>query len=214
MLPVGTLRVPRADGGDIIATTPSEFPRAAGPSTPTEDRFTGASIPQNNAAGRINVLYAHLALTGRPTTFVLTYFYELITLLSFQPPLICPGDDNKKMYIRAEMVERETHRRPPPPPPDDQDFWMQPPHYGTPLMDTTGKIYVILTVVWSVLIGGGTLVFLRHRNLPFIRLKNVRLVIAALALLHLQLVFDALQYPLNGALPCVFEFWIMNICLP
>jgi hypothetical protein len=106
------------------------------------------------------------------------------------------------MDIRTETT---SHGRP---------IMLEPSHYGTPLLDTTGKIYVAVAVVWTAIIAGGTLVFLQHRNLPFIKLKMVPLVIVALALLHLQLVFDVLQYPLNGAMPCSLEFWIMNICLP
>ncbi|KAF8250869.1 hypothetical protein K440DRAFT_653406 [Wilcoxina mikolae CBS 423.85] len=89
-----------------------------------------------------------------------------------------------------------------------------PPNYGTLRLSGIGMTYIAVAVIFSALVAAGMAVLLRHRNLPFIRLRKVPLIILALVLLHLQLVFDLLVYPLNGALPCSAEYWIMAVCLP
>ncbi|KAI5782711.1 hypothetical protein EDC01DRAFT_223876 [Geopyxis carbonaria] len=89
-----------------------------------------------------------------------------------------------------------------------------PPNYGNPRLDSVGKTYIAVLTLWTVTLSAGLVVFLRHRHMPFIRLRNVPLVCFALGMIHLQLIFDMLMYPLNGSLSCSLEFWIMNICLP
>jgi hypothetical protein len=89
-----------------------------------------------------------------------------------------------------------------------------PPKYGTLRLNRIGVTYIAVTVIFSALVAAGVTVLVRHRNLPFIRLKKVPLIIIALVLLHLQLVFDLLVYPMNGELPCSVEYWIMAVCLP
>ncbi|CUS10870.1 unnamed protein product [Tuber aestivum] len=91
---------------------------------------------------------------------------------------------------------------------------VEPPKYGSPRWNNVGKIYIAVFALWTVVFLVGFTVFLIHRKSPFIRLKNVPLVCSALLLLHLQLSFDILLYPLNGSLPCGLEYWIMSICLP
>lgn len=90
----------------------------------------------------------------------------------------------------------------------------EPPNYGHLRLDNVGKIYIAIFALWTTVFATGLTIFLTHRRLPFIRLKNVPLVCSALVMLHLQLSFDILIYPLNGVLPCSLEFWIMSICLP
>lgn len=94
------------------------------------------------------------------------------------------------------------------------DIILEPPNYGHLRLDNAGKIYIAVFAFWTLLFGVGLVIFLTHRHLPFIRLKNVPLVCAALVMLHVQLSFDILMYPSNGVLPCGLEFWVMNICLP
>lgn len=94
------------------------------------------------------------------------------------------------------------------------DIIREPPNYGHLRLDSVGKIYIAVFALWTTVFAIGLIIFLTHRRLPFIRLKNVPLVCSALVMLHLQLSFDILMYPLNGVLPCSFEFWVMNICLP
>ncbi|KAL7272043.1 hypothetical protein RUND412_005168 [Rhizina undulata] len=105
---------------------------------------------------------------------------------------------------------------PPPPPPrlSGGTFPCEPPNYGHLRLDYAGEIYFGVFTLWTALFVAGFIVFFRNRHLPFIRLKNVPLVSVALAMLHLQLTFDILVYPLNGVIPCNLEFWIMNLCAP
>lgn len=91
---------------------------------------------------------------------------------------------------------------------------MEPPKYGSPRWNSVGKIYIAAFALWTVAFVVCFMVFLIHQKLPFIRLRNVPLVCSALLMLHLQLSFDMLLYPLNGSLPCALEYWIMSICLP
>lgn len=94
------------------------------------------------------------------------------------------------------------------------DILQEPPNYGHLRLDSVGRIYITIFVLWTLLFGIGLKIFLTHRQLPFIRLKNVPLVCAALVMLHFQLGFDMLIYPSNGIFPCSLEFWVMNTCLP
>ncbi|KAI5852991.1 hypothetical protein DFP73DRAFT_470406 [Morchella snyderi] len=94
------------------------------------------------------------------------------------------------------------------------DIILEPPNYGHLRLDNAGKVYIAAFALWTLLFGVGLVIFLTHRHLPFIRLKNVPLVCAALVMLHIQLSFDILIYPSNGVFPCGLEFWVMNICLP
>lgn len=91
---------------------------------------------------------------------------------------------------------------------------MEPSKYGSPRWNSVGKIYIAAFALWTVAFVVCFMVFLIHQKLPFIRLRNVPLVCSALLMLHLQLSFDMLLYPLNGSLPCALEYWIMSICLP
>lgn len=90
----------------------------------------------------------------------------------------------------------------------------EPPEYGKLRLDYVGKIYFTVFAVWTSIFSAALIAFLKYRRLSFIRLKNVPLVVAALLMLHIQLTFDLLAYPLNGVLPCSLEYWIMNLCLP
>ena len=94
------------------------------------------------------------------------------------------------------------------------ELTFEPPDFGYPRVDRVGKTYIVLIVLWSSVVAAGLCVLLRHRELPFIKFRKVWLVCVALGLLHLQLVFDMLMYPLNGVLPCSLEYWIMSLCLP
>lgn len=90
----------------------------------------------------------------------------------------------------------------------------EPPGFGTPRLDYIGRIYFAVFALWTFLFFAGLIALFKYRHLSFIKLKNVPLVFAALLLLHIQLTFDILAYPLNGVLPCGVEYWIMSLCLP
>ncbi|KAI5794397.1 hypothetical protein DFH27DRAFT_654496 [Peziza echinospora] len=96
----------------------------------------------------------------------------------------------------------------------DMMMFTEPPNWGHPRLNKVGKIYIAVFCVWTTIFAIGFAILWHHRNLPFIRLKNIPLVSWALALLHLQLGIDILSYPLNGVLPCSLEWWIMAVCLP
>jgi hypothetical protein len=91
---------------------------------------------------------------------------------------------------------------------------LEPPSYGNLRVDYIGRIYFGIFGFWTSLFVAGLFGLWKYRKLSFIRLKNVPLVFAALGLLHVQLTFDLLAYPLNGVLPCAVEYWIMTLCLP
>ncbi|KAI9773048.1 MAG: hypothetical protein M1840_008168 [Geoglossum simile] len=87
-------------------------------------------------------------------------------------------------------------------------------NWGPINLDAVGKGYIAILIVWSLVVISGLYVLHMHRNLPFIRMRNVRLTIAAVLTIHIYLSLVFLVYPLNGSFPCNAEYWIMGIYLP
>lgn len=81
-------------------------------------------------------------------------------------------------------------------------------------VDSLSKLYIALTIVWTTLLAAGILFLLVNQNLPFLRIRNLSLGIAAVCTLHVYWVLAMLVYTMNGAWPCQVEYWIMSIYLP
>jgi hypothetical protein len=80
--------------------------------------------------------------------------------------------------------------------------------------DDLGKFYSFFAIAWTVILATGMAWLVGHRKLPFLRIRNIPLAIAATAFLHVYLVKILLAYTTNGHFPCSAEFWIMSIYLP
>lgn len=81
-------------------------------------------------------------------------------------------------------------------------------------MDMLGVFYIVITIIYTLFVAGELYLLYRHRSAFSIRIRNVKIVFAAVAMLHVYLVLVLLVYPENGAFPCSAEFWIMSIFLP
>ena len=87
-------------------------------------------------------------------------------------------------------------------------------NWGPINLDAVGKGYIAILIIWSLAVLGGLYLLHMHRHLPFIRMRNVQLTIAAVLTIHVYLSLVFLVYPLNGSFPCNAEYWIMGIYLP
>lgn len=81
-------------------------------------------------------------------------------------------------------------------------------------LDSLGQLYISLVIIWTALLGAGIGFLIVNRNLPFLRLRNLALGIAAVCTLHVYWMLIMLAYTMNGTFPCSLEFWIMSIYLP
>lgn len=81
-------------------------------------------------------------------------------------------------------------------------------------LDSLSRLYIALTVVWTALLAAGIVFLVVNRNLPFLRIRNLSLGIAAVCTLHVYWVLAMLVYTMNGAWPCQVEYWVMSIYLP
>lgn len=80
--------------------------------------------------------------------------------------------------------------------------------------DLVGKIYVAITVAWTVILYTGVAWLILNRNLYFLKMRNIFLAVVSTTFLHLYLVKILLAYVANGNFSCGAEFWIMSIYLP
>lgn len=80
--------------------------------------------------------------------------------------------------------------------------------------DDLGKIYAGLAISWTVIVYSGIAWLVAHRNLPYLKMRNIPLAVAATSFLHVYLVKIMLAYTTNGHFLCSVEFWIMSIYLP
>ena len=81
-------------------------------------------------------------------------------------------------------------------------------------MDAIGKTYIAVCVTWTTLLLMSLAVFLHHRKLHFIRMRNPFLVVASILMIHVYLCIMLLLYPLNASYSCDTGFWIMSIYFP
>ena len=80
--------------------------------------------------------------------------------------------------------------------------------------DDLGKLYAITAVAWTACLLTGTAWLVWHRNLSFIRIRNLPLAITSMVFLHVYLIKILLAYTTNGHFLCSAEYWIMCIYLP
>lgn len=86
--------------------------------------------------------------------------------------------------------------------------------WGAVNMDALGKAYLIIASLLTLLLGCGIGGLLYYRQLDFIRIRNLNLMISSICMLHVYLIIVFLVYPLNGSFPCSLGFWVMNTYLP
>ena len=80
--------------------------------------------------------------------------------------------------------------------------------------DGLGMTYVGIVVAWTCLLLPATILLIRNRHLPYLRMRNIPLSVSAVATLHVYWVLCMVAYLLNGYFPCAAEYWIMSIYLP
>jgi hypothetical protein len=80
--------------------------------------------------------------------------------------------------------------------------------------DGLGKIYAGFIISWTVILYSGVAWLVAHRHLPYLKMRNIPLAVAATSFLHVYLVKIVLAYTTNGHFLCSAEFWIMSIYLP
>lgn len=80
--------------------------------------------------------------------------------------------------------------------------------------DSLGKFYASFAIVWTVILYTGATWLYLHRQVPYLKMRNIPLALTAVTFLHVYLVKILLAYTTNGHFPCNAEFWIMSIYLP
>lgn len=85
---------------------------------------------------------------------------------------------------------------------------------GPANMDALGLSIISFIGLCSALLVLGVAVLLYYRQLDFIRIRNIPLMISSVLMIHVYLIFACLTYPLNGTFPCNLEFWIMSVYFP
>jgi hypothetical protein len=83
-----------------------------------------------------------------------------------------------------------------------------------PNFDALGILYVIFTILYTLALSGELYMLYRQRSAFSVRIRNLKVVFAAVSMLHIYLVLVLLVYPQNGNFPCAAEFWIMSVFLP
>ncbi|CAO2652563.1 Nn.00g008460.m01.CDS01 [Neocucurbitaria sp. VM-36] len=83
-----------------------------------------------------------------------------------------------------------------------------------PNTDALGIVYVIMAIVYTIILAAELCLLYRRRSAFCVRIRNIKVVFAAVSLLHVYLVLVLLVYPWNGLFPCTAEFWIMSVFLP
>jgi len=81
-------------------------------------------------------------------------------------------------------------------------------------LDGLGIFYISVIAVWTAALIPGIVLLIKNRNLPYIRMRNVPLVVSAVCVIHVYWILCLAAYVLNGFFPCSTEYWIMSIYLP
>ncbi|KAF2274769.1 uncharacterized protein EI97DRAFT_99695 [Westerdykella ornata] len=85
---------------------------------------------------------------------------------------------------------------------------------GSPNLDGIGITYIVLAIVYTFIVSGELFLFYHHRSAFVIKIRNIRVVVATVSMLHVYLILVLLVYPWNGLFPCAAEYWIMSVFLP
>ncbi|KAF2995234.1 hypothetical protein E8E13_002637 [Curvularia kusanoi] len=80
--------------------------------------------------------------------------------------------------------------------------------------DALGITYVVIAIIYTVLLAFELTLLYRRRDAFCIQIRNIKVVFAAVSMLHIYLTLVLLAYPWNGLYPCSAEFWVMSIFLP
>lgn len=80
--------------------------------------------------------------------------------------------------------------------------------------DPLGIGYIVASITYTFILFTELYLLHRYRQTFCVRLRNVRVVFAAVLMLHIYLILVLLVYPWNGLFPCAAEFWIMSVFLP
>jgi hypothetical protein len=81
-------------------------------------------------------------------------------------------------------------------------------------LDAVGITYISVCLIWTGLLLTGLAVFLQHRGVDFIRMRNPLLVSTSILLIHIYLCLVFLLYPLNASYGCDAGFWVMSLYFP
>ena len=80
--------------------------------------------------------------------------------------------------------------------------------------DALGITYVVIAIVYTIILAFELTLLYRRRNAFCIQIRNIKIVFAAVSMLHVYLTLVLLAYPWNGLYPCSAEFWVMSVFLP
>jgi hypothetical protein len=80
--------------------------------------------------------------------------------------------------------------------------------------DSLGKTYASIAISWTIILYAGVIWLYVHRDVQYLKMRNIPLAIVAVSFLHVYLVKILLAYTTNGHFLCSVEFWIMSIYLP
>ncbi|KAJ4325273.1 hypothetical protein N0V94_000797 [Neodidymelliopsis sp. IMI 364377] len=80
--------------------------------------------------------------------------------------------------------------------------------------DALGITYVVIAIVYTLILAFELTLLYRRRDAFCIQIRNIKIVFAAVSMLHIYLTLVLLAYPWNGLYPCSAEFWVMSVFLP
>lgn len=80
--------------------------------------------------------------------------------------------------------------------------------------DALGITYVVIALIYTLTLGFELTLLYRRRDAFCVQIRNIKIVFAAVSMLHIYLSLVLLAYPWNGLYPCSAEFWVMSIFLP
>ncbi|KAJ9480510.1 hypothetical protein VN97_g13049 [Penicillium thymicola] len=87
-------------------------------------------------------------------------------------------------------------------------------HGGAATFDSLAKFYVAVAITWTAALLAGSAFLIVNRHEQCIRIRNLRLVLSAVACLHVFWILCMVAYSMGGKYPCAAEYWIMNIYFP
>ena len=83
-----------------------------------------------------------------------------------------------------------------------------------PNIDALGIGYLVAAIIYTLILTAELYFLYRRREAFCVRIRNIKVVFAAVSMLHIYLILVLLVYPWNGLFPCSAEFWIMSVFLP
>ncbi|KAF1927138.1 uncharacterized protein M421DRAFT_182368 [Didymella exigua CBS 183.55] len=80
--------------------------------------------------------------------------------------------------------------------------------------DALGITYVVIAIIYTLILAFELTLLYRRRDAFCVHIRNIKIVFAAVSMLHVYLTLVLLAYPWNGLYPCSAEFWVMSVFLP